>query len=96
MNFLKRLFMKKENNINFCDLCSAPTSKKEGTVYSAHEFRRLVSRGLEPDDATLSFPMKFGISKQMAIEQWKHQTVDSSTTDWLLCAVCAKRAERFK
>ncbi|MDD5542351.1 MAG: hypothetical protein PHX83_04185 [Acidobacteriia bacterium] len=78
-----------------CDLCNATTSWQEGKVYSASDFRELVARGLQPDESTLAVMMAFGASRGQAVQQWKTGLVAQSSTDWLLCPVCAVRASKF-
>lgn len=78
-----------------CDVCNGDTSWEEGTTYSAGEFRRLVSKGFEPDGSSIALMTAFGMSRQQAISQWKTGLVQGSTTDWLLCRSCATRATTY-
>jgi hypothetical protein len=36
-----------------------------------------------------------GLTNQQAVAQWKNDLVRKSTTDWLLCPSCAKKAARY-
>jgi hypothetical protein len=71
-----------------CDVCNAPVSESQGTVYSADEFRSLVRQGYEPPASVRSMMTALG----MSVEQWKSGLVASSPTPWLLCPSCAAGA----
>ena len=76
-----------------CDVCSASLSRSEGTPYSADEFQRLVSKGFEPDENTLTRMMRIaGISQEQVVAQWQ-EFVARSETGWLLCASCAAKGD---
>ncbi len=77
-----------------CDVCNRPTSWDLGTGYTADEFRALVARGFEPDEAVVRQAALHGASRDFAIRQWKGDLVAHSTTGWLLCPACAARAAR--
>ena len=77
-----------------CDVCNRPTSWELGTGYTADEFRTLVARGFEPDEALVRQAALRGVSRDFAIRQWKDDLVAHSTTGWLLCPSCAARASR--
>ena len=78
-----------------CDVCNRPTSWGEGTGYTADEFRGLVARGFEPDEALLRQAAARGIPAAVATRQWKDDLVARSTSGWLLCPSCASRAARY-
>jgi uncharacterized RDD family membrane protein YckC len=79
-----------------CDVCSATTSWGEGAAYTADEFRTLVARGFEPDGSVISMMMmKTGLSEAMALATWKTRLVALSTSGWLLCPSCARRAAQY-
>jgi len=80
---------------NPCDVCSRPTSWETGTGYTADEFRDMVGRGFEPDEALLHHASERGISPAVATRQWKDDVVARATTGWLLCPTCAARAARY-
>jgi uncharacterized membrane protein YhaH (DUF805 family) len=71
-----------------CDVCNATTSWEEGTAYTADEFRQMVRLGYEPPSHLVSF-LPNGLSG------WKNGLVANSTTGWLLCPSCARRAARY-
>ncbi len=78
-----------------CDVCSKATSWQEGTIYPANEFQQLISKGFEPDDSALSMLTIMGMSRKEAIAEWKIQAI-KSTTGWLLCPSCNKKAVNYK
>jgi uncharacterized membrane protein YhaH (DUF805 family) len=71
-----------------CDVCNATTSWEDGTAYTADEFRQIVRIGFEPPSHLVSF-LPNGLSG------WKNGLVANSTTGWLLCPSCARRAARY-
>jgi hypothetical protein len=71
-----------------CDVCNSSTSWEEGTAYTADEFRRIVRMGFEPPSHLIMF-LPNGLSG------WKNGLVANSTTGWLLCPSCARRAARY-
>ena len=78
-----------------CDVCNASITLPERTIYSASEFKNLVSKGFEPDEATIARRIKLlGESRRSVIARWAQGTVAASKTDWLLCESCAARAEK--
>lgn len=78
-----------------CDVCNRPTSWELGTGYTADEFRALVARGFEPDEAVVRQAALRGVSRDFAVRQWKDDLVAHCTTGWLLCPTCAARAARY-
>lgn len=54
---------------NTCDVCNRPTSWETGTGYTADEFRDVVGRGFEPDEALLHHAAERGISRAVATRQ---------------------------
>ena len=79
-----------------CDVCSVKTSQEQCTRYTAAEFKKLVSKGFEPDEAFIRIMVTFsGRSKQQEISDWEQKLVAISTTDWLLCMSCASRAATY-
>ena len=75
-----------------CDVCNRPTSWELGTSYTADEFRALVARGFEPDEALMPRAAALGVPRDVAVRQWKDDLVAHGTTGWLLCPSCADRA----
>ena len=71
-----------------CDVCGGVTTWEEGTAYSADEFRTLVRLGFEP-------PSMVAMLGPSAIHGWKTGLVANSTTGWLLCPTCARRAANY-
>ena len=71
-----------------CDVCNATTSWEVGTAYTADEFRLIVRMGYEPPSHLVSF-LPNGLSG------WKNGLVANSTTGWLLCPSCARRAAHY-
>ena len=71
-----------------CDVCSGTTTWEEGTAYTADEFRTIVRLGFEP-------PLSIVRLGTAAVQGWKTGLVASSTTGWLLCPSCARRAAPY-
>jgi hypothetical protein len=68
-----------------CDVCGGGTSWEGGTTYTADEFRAIVKMGFEPPPSVVQLG-------PTAVQGWKTGLVANSTTDWLLCPSCARRA----
>jgi sugar lactone lactonase YvrE len=82
--------------MQICDVCGYPTTTKEGTGYTAEEFRKMVfSMGFEPDENIINAHVAMGRSRYEAIDEWKNVLVAGSSTGWLLCPKCAARASRY-
>ena len=76
-----------------CDTCNAETTWEVGTAYTADEFRRLVSMGYVSDGPAIKMYSMI-MSREEAIAMWKNGLVAQSSTPWLLCPSCAKKAGR--
>jgi hypothetical protein len=77
-----------------CVVCNTSTTLKEGTIYSAREFRFIVSQGFEPENcamvADVVTRLGLEVSKSEYIKVWKN-LISTSKSDWLLCPDCATR-----
>lgn len=78
--------------MGLCDVCNADVTLDQATVYTADEFRRVVSQGFQPHEATIKVAVAFGSTREQAVAQWKQGLVAQSTTDWALCSACAAKA----
>lgn len=78
-----------------CDVCGGMASYKDGTVYTAGEFRKMVAKGLGPDESFIKRMNLYGLTNQQAVNQWRKDLVTKSTTDWLLCPSCAAKAAKY-
>lgn len=78
-----------------CDICGAMASYEEGTVYTADEFREIVSKGFGPHENFKIQMNLYGVTNKQALAQWKCDLVGKSTTDWMLCPSCAEKAARY-
>ena len=78
-----------------CDVCGVMASYKEGTVYTADEFREIVSKGFGSHENFKILMNLYGVTKQQAFAQWKDDLVRKSVTDWMLCPSCAEKAARY-
>ena len=79
-----------------CDVCNATTSSERAIAVTAGEFREIVARGFEMDEGAIRLAQAYGASREQAIERWKRDLVAQSPTGWLLCPMCAVRAERYR
>ena len=78
-----------------CDVCGGTASYKDGTVYTAGEFLKMVAKGLGPDESFIKRMNLYGLTNQQAVDQWRKDLVAKSTTDWLLCPSCAAKAAEY-
>jgi hypothetical protein len=81
--------------MGICDVCGGISSYEEGTVYTADEFRKVVAKGLGPDESFIKQMNLHGLTNQQAVSQWKNDLVRRSTTDWMLCPACAQKAGKY-
>jgi hypothetical protein len=79
-----------------CGVCNTRITWEEGTIYSAREFRFIVSQGFEPENydmvADTVTRLNLEVSKSEYIKVWKNLIATSRSKDWLLCPNCATRA----
>ena len=52
-------------------------------------------QGFGPDEKNVTVLTAMGMSRSEAAQTWKTGLVGTSTTDWLLCPNCARRATRY-
>ncbi len=94
-----------------CDICCKPTTKKDGIVFTADTFRKIVEKGYIPDDDAIRNisimigamigmtgkikDMSRSISREQIIDRWKEKVVATSKTNWLLCPSCGSKAREY-
>jgi hypothetical protein len=81
--------------MNTCVVCDTSTNWEEGTIFSAREFRFIVSQGFEPEnyDMVADVVTRLGlkVSKSEYNKVWRN-LIAKNRSDWLLCPDCAIKA----
>jgi|JI10StandDraft_1071094.scaffolds.fasta_scaffold1513164_1 hypothetical protein len=76
----------------YCDVCNAPLDFRQGFTVSSADFNKLLDADFGIDEYNIKMLTDTGMKRDEAIESLM-ATYKASTSDWLLCEKCGKKAQ---